>query len=727
MRLQSKIYPLTIIIFILVSILISILIYSICSNNHINYLINSLYLQVNFLWLSFSNLNLYLTSLYPLIIGVLIVNVTMQLSPQQKQWSKIIIVSTSLFFMIRYFLWRSTSTFNLTDPINSLFSIGLFLIELAFIISPFWQTILTLNIKSRKSQADKMSEAVKEGIYQPTVDILIPSYNEPLEVVKRTIVGCQTIEYNHKKIYLLDDGDREEMKNLCAELNCHYITRENRLHAKAGNLNHALTQTNGELIVVFDADFVPTSNFLTRSIGFFQDIKIGLLQTYQSFYSHDPIARNLGLEDKIPTEVEIFSRYYQPIRDSINTALCYGSSFLVRRKYLEKIGGFVTKTLSEDYHTGIRLSSEKYQVIYLKESLSAGLSAENIFGHIKQRKRWARGTIQTLFIKENPLKLKGLKWQQKLAHLEGILQWFMSPLRLILLLLPFAYNCLDVIPIKTNFQETLSFFFPFYFIQLLTFSWFNFKTRSALFADIYNVVTAVPITEEIIQTLINPFSSIFNVTPKGIKNDNYYFNWRLASPLIFLLMVNFITFANFLIRFLDHQINYIDDSLNINLIIFWNVYNLVILVLSIMVMLDIPKLDSYQWLKIRKKINIITSHQTYETVTDKICEFGIEINSNFSSYIPDRGRIEFIEDELSLNFEVVNQNKLESKFKVRFINVSLLQYRQLIKIIFCQPNRWTFQQTQGELISLWLLFYTLFAIPFRFIKNMMPNKITNSY
>lgn len=718
MRIQSRLYPITVIIIILLSGLIIIFSPWICKQEIITYFLNYLHLsQQNYpSWLILPEFNSYFPSFLPLIIGVLIVQITILLSPQQKKWSRIIIVLTSLFFMIRYFWWRSHYSLNLTDPINGIFSIALFLMELILIISPFWQSILMLKVKNRKSQANMMSEAVKEGIYQPTVDILIPSYNEPLEVVKRTIVGCQAIEYNHKKIYLLDDGNREKIRQLCEELNCGYLTCENNLHAKAGNLNHALTKTNGELIVVFDADFIPTTNFLTRTVGFFQDIKIGLLQTYQSFYSHDPIARNLGLENKIPTEVEIFSRYYQPIRDSINTALCYGSSFVVRRQSLINIGGFVINTLSEDYHTGIRLASENYQVIYLAESLSAGLSAENIFGHIRQRKRWARGTIQTLFIKENPLTIKGLKWWQRIAHLEGIFQWFNSPIRLLLLLLPLAYNTLNVIPIKANFDETIYFFLPFYFIQLLTFSWVNYRTRSALLADIYNVVTAVALTREIIETIISPFSSIFKVTPKGIKNDNYYFNWRLASPLIFIFIINIITFFNLLNELNNNNIAYVTNSLSLNIILFWNIYNLIILALSVIVMVDIPKLDSYQWLTMRKKVRIITPHQIYEVFTDKLCEIGAEISLNSFIKIPSEGKIEFVSDGLLLKFKTIHNQGKNKTIKIIFDQVSLSEYRQLIKMIFCLPNRWIYQQTPKELMSFWLLIKALFTNPLQLIK-----------
>ena len=718
MRIQSRLYPITIIIFVLSSILVGIFFAWITRQEIITYFFNFLYLQQKnlLLWLKLHEFNSYFPLFLPLIIGVLIVQITMQLSPQQKKWSRIIIVLTSLFFMIRYFFWRSHSSLNLSDPINSIFSILLFAIELAFIINLFWQTIITLKIKSRKSQAHRMSEAVIKGTYQPTVDILIPSYNEPLEVVKRTIVGCQEIEYNRKKIYLLDDGNREEIRQLCQELNCHYLTRENNLHAKAGNLNNALTKTGGELIVVFDADFIPTTNFLTRTIGFFQDPKIGLLQTYQSFYSHDPIARNLGLATKIPTEVEIFSRYYQLVRDSLNTALCYGSSFIVRKNYLEKIGGFVTNSLSEDYHTGIKLAAAGYQVIYLEESLSAGLSAENTFGHIRQRKRWARGTIQTLFIPENPLFIKGLNFWQRLAHLEGISQWFLSPLRVILLLLPLAYNFLHITPLKVDFEAIIYFFLPFYFVQLLTFSWLNFRSRSALMSEVYNVVTAVPLSLEIFQTLVNPFASIFKVTPKGIRNNGYYFNWRLASPLIFIFIINIITFFDLLNELNNNNIDYVTDTLSLWIILFWNIYNLIVLALSLVVMLDVPKLDSYQWLTMKKRVRIITPNQIYESFTNKICEIGAEICLNSSVEIPTEGKIEFVEEGLLLEFKTIKNQEKNKAGKIIFNQVSLSQYRQLIKIIFCPPNRWNYQKTPGELMSFWLLVRALFTKPLKLLR-----------
>jgi cellulose synthase (UDP-forming) len=154
-------------------------------------------------------------------------------------------------------------------------------------------------------------------------------------------------------------------------------------------------------------------------VGFFQQAKVGLVQTPQSFYNADPIARNLGLEGVLTPEEEVFYRQIQPMRDGVGSVVCSGTSFVVRRSALENSGGFVTESLSEDYFTSVRLAAQGNDVIYLDEKLSAGLAAEDIAAHATQRLRWARGTLQAFFIDSNPLTIPGLTPMQRLGHLEG--------------------------------------------------------------------------------------------------------------------------------------------------------------------------------------------------------------------------------------------------------------------------------------------------------------------
>ena len=337
---------------------------------------------------------------------------------------------------------------------------------------------------------------------------------------------------------MLDDGRREEMKQLTQELGCNYITRDNNNYAKAGNLNNALRQINEELVAVFDADFIPSRKFLTRTVGFFQNSKIALVQTNQNFYNIDPVSRNLGLENQLTNEVEIFSRHYQLIRDSIETMVCYGSSFLVRKSYLDEIGGFVQESVSEDYFTGIKLSAKGYKCIYLDEKLSAGLAPENISGRLSQRLRWSRGTLQAFFISANPLTIPGLTLIQRLAHFEGILQWFGEIPRILFLLFPLLITCFGIIPLKLTLSGWLTYCLPYYLLMWQTYTWINCHSRSTIIADLYSVSQCIPLSFNVFKVFSRPFSEGFKVTPKGLSQKQFIFNSKLAFPLFILLGLN---------------------------------------------------------------------------------------------------------------------------------------------------------------------------------------------
>ena len=549
-------------------------------------------------WLETPQLSNKYYLLLPTIVLFLLAQIIIKVSPQPRTWSRMVVVSILLALAVRYVLWRSLTTLNLADPLNGTFSLVLFFIEMLTIFSVCLQLCLNLKAKPRHREADRISVAVIEGKYTPSVDILIPTYNEPDFILRRTILGCQALDYANKKIYLLDDKRRTEMRLLAQELGCEYITRPDNRHAKAGNLNHALPLTSGELIVVFDADFVPTKNFLTRTVGFFQDEQIALVQTHKIYYNPDPIARNLGLENELTEEEEINFRYYQLLRDSIESGTCCGCSFVTRRSALEEVGGFVTDSLSEDYFTGVRLSAQDYRVIYLSESLSAGLSAEKIADFIAQRMRWTRGTLQAFFIQANPLTIPGLSPLQRLAHFEGILMWYSSVFRVVFLLMPLVYLFLDVVPYKTTTQESLYFFIPYYFLLLSTIAWLNYRSRSALLSDIYNVAQCFPLALTAIQTMFSPFSQGFKVTPKGTSSDRYSYNWTLAAPLIVVFVLTILSFGHNMSSTLGNIAESgtpMDAELlgGIFLGWIWGAYNLLVIIVALLIMLDVPKPEIY--------------------------------------------------------------------------------------------------------------------------------------
>ncbi len=690
-------------------------------NNHVTELFVRLHLiqSKHPQWLMPPQLDSNYYLLVPTLILFVMAQVVMKLSPEPKVWSQRLIATLCLVLFVRYFLWRSLCTLNLANPVDGIFSITLLSMELLAMIGTAFQMLLLLTAKNRTRQADRCSIAVKEGRYNPTVDVLIPTYNEPDFIVRRTIIGCQAMNYDRKQIYVLDDTRRQSMKQLAQELGCHYITRPDNSYAKAGNLNNALKQTNGELVVVFDADFVPTTNFLERTVGFFHNPKLGLLQTPQSYYNSDPIARNLGLEDVLTPEEEVFYRYLQPIRDGAGSVVCAGTSFVARRNALQEIGYFVTDSVSEDYFTGIRLSARGYELAYLNEKLSAGLAAESIGAHIDQRLRWGRGTLQAFFIKSNPLTIPGLNLWQRFAHLEGLVHWLTCFPRVFFLFVPIICTFGQLNPILTTLPETVYVILPYYVLLLTVFSWLNRRSRSILLSDVYSIVQAIPVFITVIKVLLNPFGKGFKVTPKGLARDKFNYNWSLALPMTILLGATLISFGMSLLSL---------PETGINLSLYWGVYNLVTIAVAMMTLLDLPKLSLYEWYSRKQEINIYGDRQVHQGTTQKISEEGVEIILDSPVHLSTNVMVELIPEILILSGKVTRSFTSDGALHaiVKFKNVTTEQHRELVEMLYCRPGQWEIRKIPNELQSV-LIMLKLLLRPLAFLNSKKVKQMKLDY
>ncbi len=258
-------------------------------------------------------------------------------------------------------------------------------------------------------------------IYDSTCDVIIPTYNEDIDILEPTIIGALQIR-GRTTIWLLDDGNRSEMKALAERYGIKYLTRTSNEHAKAGNINAALPHLTGELLLVLDADHVPAPDFLEATSGYFVNPKVALVQTAHSFRNHNSIMH----EEQGRNEQSLFFDVLLPGRNRLKSVFWCGSAAILRRSALMEIGGLATVTVTEDYETSLHLRLKGYLGIYHNEHLIQGLAPDNLTSYVIQRFRWAQGNLQ--------LFRPGMRlpWRKELGVLErvsntGGLLYYLSP------------------------------------------------------------------------------------------------------------------------------------------------------------------------------------------------------------------------------------------------------------------------------------------------------------
>src|SRR5258708_2345646 len=176
-----------------------------------------------------------------------------------------VLVVLAAVFTVRYFWWRALHTMN---PAVRVFFYSFLAVEVLSFIESALFYFVTWN---------PTVYARPRPLPERTVDVLIPTYNEPVELLRETVLCAVNIRYPHKT-YVLDDGNRPAVRELAEEFGCGYITREQREHAKAGNLNNALQHTSGEFLVTLDADHVALPELIEEMIGFFADPQVAVVQ-----------------------------------------------------------------------------------------------------------------------------------------------------------------------------------------------------------------------------------------------------------------------------------------------------------------------------------------------------------------------------------------------------------------------------------------------------------------
>ncbi|MEQ8384935.1 MAG: glycosyltransferase [Coleofasciculus sp. A1-SPW-01] len=626
-------------------------------------------------------------------------------------WTRLIVKGILLILMTRYFIWRTIATLNFDHLATATFSLLIYFIEslgiLSFILH-IPQSVWS-NAKQRSAQADRYSQDILSGKYQPSVDVFVPTYNEPESVVSRTVIGCQAMDYANKKVYILDDTRRPNIRALAKELGCEYITRPDNQHAKAGNLNSALPKTQGELIAIMDADFVPFKNFLTRTVGFFLQPKIALVQTPQAFYNPDHHARNLGVDHILYDDLANFFGFSLSCRDVTNSVLCCGTSYVVRRMALEEVGGYNTICLAEDSPTSTTMLTLGWRLIYLNEVLSMGESTRTYVDFLKQRTRWHHSNYQIFCCGDKIPIWSTMNWLQKSYFFTFFLGTFDPLFRTVFMFTPLMSLILGISPIVSTTPEMIYYFLPWILLMAGSTGWATEYCGSFFWNEVYQTILCFPTLKCLIFAIRDPFGLAFKVTRKGVKAETKNYNLNQTWPLLVGVILMIAVLCLHLVGY-HWGVWQTAASSEFAMIFLLLIYNIIIMSIAFLAAIDQPECRGMDRFPLRTGCTLRVGDfsnpnhsisRVYEGYTVDLSEGGARIilitdnvvieNEPISLELPD------YHFSVTANLRGYTVNRNNTEVTLKFVNVTTQKNRQLVEILYTDMTWWKRSKRPGNL------------------------------
>jgi cellulose synthase (UDP-forming) len=467
----------------------------------------------------------------PLIFVIGSIYVLSPILPLSRPWARKFVFATVWLIIARYLNWRLFTT--VIPVTGEWYQIGwvwfCFVVEALALFDALILYLAFLRTSDRHAEADSHEAGLRAlpQVDLPWVDVYIPTYDESLEVLEKTITGAISLDYPNFKIWLLDDGRRPWLREYCNTKGVGYLTRSDNAHAKAGNINHALTKTNADFVAIFDADFIPQRNFLIRTVGFFADPSVGIVQVPHTFYNYDPTQSSLGVQKALPDDQRFFFEAIMPSRDGWNAAFSCGSNSVTRREALRSIGDALpTDSITEDMLLSISLLRNGYITRYLCERLAFGLAPEGLKAFFVQRQRWARGAMQILFLAAGPLG-RNLTLMQRLLFLPT--HWLTQSLMLLLTIIaPLVFLWTGVLPLVNVTPEAVLYYLLPMMLAVAGGIWaFAPRQYFPFAAQVHGTFQSFKILPTVLLTIAKPFGHVFKVTPKGAFAKKSHYDRRI--------------------------------------------------------------------------------------------------------------------------------------------------------------------------------------------------------
>jgi cellulose synthase (UDP-forming) len=344
------------------------------------------------------------------------------------------------------------------------FSYVLLLIAEVILLSNAAVMIMTILAGDKVVDRSVIEEARRQLVsraWAPTVDVFIPTYGEPVDVIERTARAARDMRLAHRTT-ICDDANSAEVERLSRELGVGYRTRPGNDQAKAGNLNAALAASDAEFIAVLDADHVPSEGFIERILPHMVDPKVAFVQSPQSYRNRDLTPTASAAQES----QRVFYDLVCPGKNAYNSVFSVGTNLIYRRSALQEVDGFYGDTNSEDIWTSLRMHQLGWSSVYIPERLAEGLAPDTVSAYLQQQFRWARGAFE-IMLHGRPWRIRGLTRDQRIQYLQPALHYLQSFAMLFFMALPALFLVFYVQPLRVDGVGWLLRYAPFWLLTQL--------------------------------------------------------------------------------------------------------------------------------------------------------------------------------------------------------------------------------------------------------------------
>jgi cellulose synthase/poly-beta-1,6-N-acetylglucosamine synthase-like glycosyltransferase len=317
-------------------------------------------------------------------------------APAQVTWSMTLM--TTGLFMIYTFLLTAFSPLN---PLSFIFALMFFFLEAITLLMALAHMHESLDVVCRVRWHHLVEKLDPIPDYLPMVSLQVPAYNEPVEVVEKTLNSLAGLNYPNFEVLVVDNNTPLQttwrpLEEICRKLgpNFHCLHLDQWPGYKSGALNFAVTQTDprAEIIGIIDADYEVDPNFLQELVPAFADPQVAFAQTPQDYSD----SKGEVFSESIYHGYKYFFEVSMPSRNERNAIIFAGTMGLIRKSVLEEIGGWDEWCITEDAEASLRILKKGYRSLYINRAFGSGLMPINFEGLKKQRFRWCFGGIQIL-------------------------------------------------------------------------------------------------------------------------------------------------------------------------------------------------------------------------------------------------------------------------------------------------------------------------------------------